>query len=137
MAKKTTSSSKSSSASGTEKKSAPKSPAGGAKSAAPKAPASSTPAIDTRLAANAAASLIANKGSRPQPNAGAKKESGAFRQLKQQAAKPTTTALGGILDPGNITKKSNQPAHFQNQQARNQTYGADVTRSGVPRRNAG
>lgn len=98
--------------------------------------------IDTGLAASAAAMAIANKALLHQPQAqqpaqGEKKESSAFKQLKQSMSKPTLP--GGILGEvgGSASKKSNLPFGGGKQVGHNQTFGADVTRSGVPRRTPG
>lgn len=100
------------------------------------------PSIDTNLAAASAAAMIAQRAvdpatgqqlTRPQPEA--KKESAAFRQLKQGLAKPPS--LGGALGAMPGQKKSNAPFAGGNQVGRNQTFGADVNRSGVPRRTGG
>ena len=128
-------------AKGADKKSAP---AGG----------SSAPMIDTSLAAEAAARMLLNRsasgpvgaaasGAAAQPQADApeqaqdKRETSTFKQLKQGLSKPASQNLGGILGGVQGGKKSNQPFGGPNQQFRNQTFGADVNRSGVPRRTGG
>lgn len=109
-----------------------------APAATTKAPAPAMGGFDTRSAANAAAAFVGNMTRNQPASGGAKKESGAFKQLKQQANKPKPSALGGILDPMQTNKKSNVPSHLNNQRlGRDQTKGADVTRAGVPRRTAG
>ena len=138
MAKKPTSSSKDEKKSATPATSAPKK-----KAAAPKAPsksgtgsgAPSSPLIDTNLAANAAAAFVGNKLSRNNPG-GAKHESAGFKNLKQKLAKPSQ-GLANILDTTNQNKKANVPFGGGKQVAHNQTFGADVNRSGVPRRTPG
>ena len=130
------------------KKSAPTTAAGaakkpaasaGSKSAAPAAGAS--PTIDTSLAANAAAAMIANKaggaaGVTKQPQQ--KKESSAFKQLKAGLNKPAAGALGGAFGvAGPRQKKSAQNYGGGKQVGHNQTFGSDVNRAGVPRRTPG
>ena len=111
-------------------------------SSAKKSPAKSAPtgaaSIDTNLAANAAAAMVANKVAQPAPaSAAPKKESAAFKQLKAGLNKPSAGALGGAFAAPSQKKKSNLPFGGGKQVGRNQTFGADVTRSGVPRRTAG
>jgi hypothetical protein len=59
-----------------------------------------------------------------------------FKQLKAGLAKPAGTTMSNLLDKSQgpeLTK-----SHPQSKQVgQNQTYSADVTRSGVPRRNPG
>ena len=122
------------------------------------------PLIDTSLAAEAAAKTVLHRApggaggtgrsgasggtgasagtSTPtQPDAAGegqdKRETSTFKQLKQSLSKPASQGLGGIL--GNVQggKKSGQPFGSPQQQARNQTFGADVNRSGIPRRTGG
>jgi hypothetical protein len=108
------------------------------KSSAKPAAGGAAPLVDTNLAANAAAALVGNKVAPPAPAANApKKESAAFKQLKAGLNKPSAGALGGAFAPVNQKKKSNQPFGGGQQRGHNQTYGADATRSGVPRRTAG
>jgi hypothetical protein len=93
--------------------------------------------IDTNAAANAAAALV---GAKVAPATGGnqpKKESAAFKQLKAGLNKPSAGALGGAFATPKNQKKSNQPFGGGKQVGHNQTFGADVTRSGVPRRTAG
>ena len=119
----------------TSKKAAPakKKPAKSAGTAA-----GGAPAIDTSLAANAAAAFVANRIATKNTGAGAKVESSAFKQLKENLNKPHVQGLNTVLDNSSQVKKSNLPdTRGGKQVAHNQTYNADVTRSGVPRRNAG
>ena len=92
--------------------------------------------IDTRAAANAAAAMVGGKVPLPRTG-GAKKESAAFKQLKAGLNKPSAGALGGVF--GNTAQqKKSQVTHGGGKQiGRNQTFGADATRSGVPRRTPG
>ncbi|HEX8525206.1 MAG TPA: hypothetical protein VF669_23345 [Tepidisphaeraceae bacterium] len=123
--------SESSSAPAPKKKAAPK---GGAK---PAAAPTGAPQIDTNLAANAAAAFVARKLSMNQP-ASPRQESAGFKNLKESLAKPSSQGLSNILDNTSQNKKPiNTPYTGKNQVAHNQTYGADVSRSGVPRRTPG
>lgn len=113
--------------------------------AAPQKPASvGAPMIDTSLAANAAAAMIGGKVQSPASSAGAaaagsgaKKESAAFKQLKAGLNKPSAGALGGAFTPQGQQKKSIVPLGGPRQVGHNQTFGADVNRTGVPRRTPG
>src|SRR5439155_15818167 len=77
----------------------------------------SAPLIDTSLAANAAAAMIANKVSGGAGGAGSsggsggapKKESAAFKQLKAGLNKPAAGALGGAFGIAGQSKKSHLP----------------------------
>jgi hypothetical protein len=98
-----------------------------------------TPMIDTSLAAQNAARMLvagfknaatANNSTSPQP------ESAMFKNLKAGVNKPASSGMSSLLD------KSHGPepvkSHPQHKQVgRNQTFGADVNRSGVPRRTPG
>ena len=122
------------------------SPARGSAASKRKAPAKSSkaakrasggaPLIDTNLAASAAAALVGRKVSLNGP-AAPKQESAAFKQLKQNVSKPHVQGLSNILDTTDQNKKPNVPFGGGKQVAHNQTFGADVTRSGVPRRTPG
>ena len=115
---------------------------GGAKKPATGAP--QTPLIDTNLAASAAAAMIGNRaaaggatgaqGGADQP---AKKESAAFKSLKDSLSKPASQGLGGNFGNIGAQKKSGQNFGGGKQVGRNQTFGADVNRAGVPRRTGG
>jgi hypothetical protein len=96
------------------------------------------PLIDTSLAASTAARMIAARNASAGNAASAEKphESGTFKQLKEGLAKPSP-ALGGSLGPIAGQNKSNLPHTFAKQVGRNQTFGADVNRAGVPRRTGG
>jgi hypothetical protein len=99
---------------------------------------SAAPLIDTSLAASTAARMIAARNGLTGNAAPAEKphESGTFKQLKEGLAKPSP-ALGGSLGPIAGPNKSNLPHTFAKQVGRNQTFGADVNRAGVPRRTGG
>ena len=113
-----------------------------------------SPLIDTDLAAAAAASMVLSRATAgpatagPAPTDGAtgagspadspdKRETSTFKQLKQNLSKPAGGGLGGILGAAQAGKKTNQPFGGGKQVGRNQTFGADVNRSGVPRRTGG
>ena len=146
------------SAASAEKQSA----AGGAatKKKAPAKPAgtgtSSMPLIDTSLAAAAAANFVMNRAllgnstpapvaqettgqeSAEEPKPEEKRESSAFKQLKAGLNKPMPQGVGGLLGGTPSNKKGNTGFGGGNQQTgRNQTFGADVNRAGVPRRTGG
>lgn len=108
------------------------------KSAARKTPAvqSGSPLIDTSFAAEAAAKMIANRGKAEGAEAG-QKESDSFKQLKQSLNKPKGTLTNPLLANVQGQKKGNQPFLGGQQVGRNQTFGADVNRTGVPRRTSG
>ena len=108
------------------------------------------PPIDTGLAAAAAASMIANRavaglGATSQgggaKDPAAKQESSTFKSLKEGLSKPPVGGLGAILGGGGGSTKFNQgfggPKPSVPGGAKNQTFGADVNRAGVPRRTGG
>jgi DNA-binding protein HU-beta len=122
--------------------------AAAAKSAAPvkkavakKAPASSStsmPLIDTNLAAQNAASMLLNRStdeSTPAESSEPAKESTAFKNLKEQLAKPKPTGLSGLFGPTGEQKKSGGGFNVNQQRGHNQTFGGMKT--GVPRRTNG
>jgi hypothetical protein len=125
------------------------SPAGGAKKPAATRSTTQAPLIDTNLAASAAAAMILNRAvtgaagtTQPAPAPTApqgetKKESVAFKNMKDSLSKPAGSGLGGILGNTGQQKKSNLPFGGGKQVGRNQTFGADVNRAGVPRRTGG
>jgi hypothetical protein len=96
--------------------------------------------IDTSVAANVAAAMIAGKVA-PSSSANAssvpKKESAAFKQLKAGLNKPSAGALGGVFGNVNQQKKSHLPHGGGKQVGHNQTFGSDAARTGVPRRTPG
>ncbi|MCC7351450.1 MAG: hypothetical protein IT446_12860 [Phycisphaerales bacterium] len=103
----------------------------------PSAGSSASP-IDTSLAAQSAAKLLlarANTANRP---AEAKSESSAFKNLKDSVNKPHLQGMDNLLNSIGtpVAKRSNLPAGHK-QVGHNQTFGADVNRSGVPRRTGG
>ena len=124
------------------------------KSAAPGGGSLGVPLIDTSLAAEAAARMVLNRAGgssatgtgaaanpQTQPDTATnqqdKRETSTFKQLKEGLNKSGSQNLGGVLGGVQGGKKSNQPFGGGNQQVRNQTFGADVNRSGVPRRTGG
>jgi hypothetical protein len=116
--------------------------AAGGKSSKSAGPASqpSRPLIDTNLAASVAAGMVGNRnrlGSAGGAGTSGAKESSAFRQLKEGLNKPGSASLGGILGTGPIQEKKSQGHGPDRQVGRNQTFGADVNRSSVPRRTSG
>jgi hypothetical protein len=111
-----------------------------AKKAAKSAPKVSAPApqIDTALAAQSAASMVANRdrlggGS----GSGDRQESSSFKQLKANLNKPALHGPASFLTSTAPQKKSNLPFTGRKQVGHNQTFGADVNRTGVPRRTGG
>jgi hypothetical protein len=99
-----------------------------------------TPLVDTTLAAQSAAKrLAAGLGTGPAGGAPVA-PSAAFKHLKASVNKPGLAGLDSVLDKtaGPGQNKSNLPSHnFGKQTGRNQTFGADVNRTGVPRRTGG
>jgi len=106
-----------------------------AKAAKPQAISGGTPMIDTSLAAAAAARMLAfskrNKPSESQP------DSSLVKQIKSELTKSHSAAVSNVLNqsaPEGAAKPSNLPFDNRKQVGHNQTFGADVTRTGVPRR---
>jgi hypothetical protein len=107
------------------------------------------PLIDTGLAAQTAAAMVARRvaggtaptGGPSEPS----QESSTFKNLKESLSKPTAGGLGGILGTGSGQKKFSQQFGGGGAKqggpggggGRNQTFGADVNRAGVPRRTGG
>jgi hypothetical protein len=115
-----------------------------AASGAPKkkttAPATTAaPVIDTAQLAVAAAKIVGAKAAF-NPPAEPARESAGFKQLRDSLNHPTAAgSMANVLNQtaGPANKKSNA-AHFGGKQVgRNQTFGADVNRAGVPRRTGG
>ena len=99
----------------------------------------SSPLVDTNLAAEAAARRVtAGFGPAKTTSNLPVTESASFKQMKDSLSKPTA-GLAGILDKtsGPAQKQSNAPFHGGKQTGRNQVFGADVNRTGVPRRTGG
>jgi hypothetical protein len=120
----------------------------GAAGAAKKGPAKAPPAkglgsvVDTNLAAQSAARMLA-AGISAKPTASdtaaePQQESAMFKQLKGGLAKGAGQAMNSLLDKhGGPTQKKTPSFGFGQQIGRNQTFGADVNRTGVPRRTGG
>jgi hypothetical protein len=142
----------------------PKAAAKGGAGRTPSQGAHHFPLIDTSLAASAAASMVIHRaggaggpggassgtgtgpGSPTPPapataegagDAGDKRETSTFKQLKQSLNKPTSQGLAGILGNSQAGKKSTQTFSGPNQVRRNQTFGADASRTNLPRRTGG
>ncbi len=94
------------------------------------------PSINTSAAASAAAALIGNKVSLAGGGT-ARPESSAFKQMKDGLNKPAAGFAGSLLGASPGQKKSNAPFAQTKQVGHNQTFGADVNRTGVPRRTGG
>ena len=110
----------------------------GAKKPAAKADApAGIPLIDTSAAAQAAAKLVANRDLLNASRTGEKRESAGFKQMKESLHKPVAQGPAGILQSPLNQKKSNTPFGGRHQIGHNQTFGADVNRTGVPRRTGG
>lgn len=101
--------------------------------------ATSSPLIDTSLAAQNAAKLVAQRDTLGEPREGEQRqpESSAFKQLKENLNKPHSQAPASFLQKTAPHKKMNLPFGSLNQVGKGQTFGADVNRSGVPRRTGG
>ena len=124
------------------------------KSRAKKKPATTAaptghPMVDTGLAAQVAARALATRaklgaavgGQMPQqqqPAASAQpaRESGSFKQLKENLNKPTGASLGNVLGNAPGSSKSNLPMHGRNESFHSQTQGAGP-KFNVPRRTGG
>lgn len=110
-----------------------------AKAAKPAGPA--VPMVNTSLAAEAAARMVTAKaaGVNPAAPAGEKKETAAFKQLKQSFAKPHAASVGNVLNStiSPAAKKSNMPFQGGKQVGHNQTFGSDASKNFVPRRTGG
>jgi hypothetical protein len=104
-----------------------------AKSPAKSAP-SGFPSIDTNLAAQNAAKMLRRKPAAA--STPAKKESGAFKNLKDSLNKPSLGSLDQFMG-SNGPQRSNMSHQRDQQKGHNQTFGADVNRTGVPRRTTG
>jgi hypothetical protein len=107
-----------------------------AKKAAPAPAQAGVPQIDTNLAAQSAAAMLRNRDMlASQSQQGGKTESSAFKNLKEQIAKPKSAALANLMGTPGEQKKGT--SHFMNQQrGHNQTQGG-FNKTGVPRRTNG
>ncbi len=102
------------------------------------ASAGSLPPIDTSLAAQSAAQMLLARATGRTLAASPATESPTFKSLKEQIAKPKG-ALNNLLQS---TSGKGAPLNSPLSQARGsaghaQTHGADVARTGVPRRTSG
>jgi hypothetical protein len=99
------------------------------------------PAIDTTAAVETAAAMITGKVSAPPSAQAPRKESSAFKQLKDGLNQPGGQSIGNLLDKTGSAagKKSSLPFNHggSRQVGHNQTFGADVNRAGLPRRTGG
>ena len=95
------------------------------------------PLIDTSLAAQTAARLVKNRELLEGSKSTGAQESSSFKQLKESVNKPSLHGPASFLQNTAPQKKSNLPFGGSNQVGRNQTFGADVNRTGVPRRTGG
>ena len=104
----------------------------------PTATSSDMPSINTSAAAAAAAAMVGNKVNLTAGGTGsARPESSAFKQMKEGLNKPAAGLAGSLLGTTPGQKKSNAPFAQTKQVGHNQTFGADVNRTGVPRRTGG
>ena len=134
MAKSTKKSETKSGGGAEAKKAAPKK----AHAKKPHAEPSGSPMINTSLAAENAARMLMGGLNRPAgKNAGApRQESAMFKQLKAGLNKPHSTTMSNLLNKSQGPETTRSHQQFK-QVGHNQTFGADVTRSGVPRRTPG
>jgi hypothetical protein len=97
------------------------------------------PMVDTSLAADIAARLVANRAklARAAGSEAPQKESGLFKQLKESLSRPHAQVIGEALHK--ITPPDQHPAHLhaamEKQVGHVQTK-AGIGRMGVPRRTA-
>jgi hypothetical protein len=135
MAKKKSETSAKSTKASTSKEAGAKKPATEKKATRPAKPATvGMPMIDTSLAAQAAAAMLLNRRA-----AASEAKGSLIDQIKSDLNKPASAAVSGALNqsaPEGSKKPSNIP-FGKKQVGHNQTYGGDLTRSGVPRRTAG
>lgn len=104
------------------------------KPAAPKSAPALMGGIDTSLAAETAARMLGAKFNKA--GTGTKPESAMFRQMKAGLNKSSTTAVSNLLEKAQGPEPVKSHPQMK-QVGHNQTFGADVSRSGVPRRNPG
>ncbi len=98
-------------------------------------PSGDMPSINTSAAASAAAALVGNRVNLA-GGGGARPVSAAFKAMKQNLVTPSA-GVANLLPQTGGAKKSNAPFEKSKQVGHNQTFGADVNRSGVPRRTGG
>ncbi|HEY7115016.1 MAG TPA: hypothetical protein VH475_00430 [Tepidisphaeraceae bacterium] len=137
-----------------EKKMPAKKPAVKKPAAKPMQP-TGTPLIDTNLVAQNAAAMLLNRdvlesatppaapaaAAQPaqpqQAGAAPAKESAAFKNLKDQLAKPKPAALSSLFGPtGQQKKTGGNPFDLHQQKGHAQTFGG-INKAGVPRRTNG
>ena len=129
-----------------------KAPAKGAANKPAPSQSPGVPLIDTSLAASAAARMVLHRaggagnppatpasaeGSGAGAGAGDKRETSTFKQLKQGLSPGGSQGIGGILGGVQGGKKVTQTFAGPNQVRRNQTFGADASRTNIPRRTGG
>ena len=98
------------------------------------------PLVDTNLAAEAAAKRVAaGLGPARFASDAPAPQSASFKHMKESLSNPAAGGLAGILDKtaGPSQRQPNTPFHGGKQTGRNQVFGADVNRTGVPRRTGG
>lgn len=97
------------------------------------------PMINTDVAAQSAARMLLNRAANAPINTatGQKKESSTFKQMKDSLAKPHLASMDSMLNSTNTSGGQSHLPHQSNQKGHSQTYNADVTRTGVPRRTPG
>ena len=119
--------------------SAPKASGASKKSAKAKASAApaTSPLVDTSLAAENAAKMLRAGLNKSAPVTGPKSESAMFKQLKAGLNKPAGNVMDNLLDTSHGPANPKQSHSFNKQVGHAQTFNADITRSGVPRRNPG
>src|SRR5439155_3599713 len=102
------------------------------------ASAAGSPLIDTNLAAQSAARMLLNRATNmPINTMPQKKESSTFKQMKDSIAKPHLASMDSMLNSTATPGAQPHLPHQTNQKGHSQTYNADVTRTGVPRRTPG
>jgi hypothetical protein len=103
------------------------------------AAAAAAPLVDTNLAAQAAAKrVVAGLGPAKIGSTVPMTQTASFKHMKESLSKPSA-GLAGILDKtaGPQQRQPNTPFSGGKQTGRNQVFGADVNRTGVPRRTGG
>jgi hypothetical protein len=93
--------------------------------------------IDTNLAAATAAKFVAKKTEIAAASTAGSGESSAFKQMKESLHKPAGSTPSFLQAVAPAKKFNNSVPGRHQQLGRNQTFGADVNRTGVPRRTGG
>ena len=100
----------------------------------------SKPSFDATFAIESAAAMVGGRSAR-MASKPVRQESLEFRLLKEEINEPGMQSLDQLLDKTDTTasKRSKMPLDRRDnrQVGHNQTFGADVNRSGVPRRTGG